>query len=202
MPPTSFPPGDRGDLPLATDGPNRVAELPHAARPVLLDLADRAELRDIAKPWTDVISINSAHAQHASASALLIRPDGPRRTGLTRRATRPPPRGIDGLVRDPLTRHLIPGGGFDRMNKHRGFGVPDMTYGPLNPPPASSQIGGLTSVTCAEPKVPRSHVLHMQQTLLPALTLRREQAVTDNTGGPACIESGRYPAGVEAPVIR
>jgi 2-polyprenyl-6-methoxyphenol hydroxylase-like FAD-dependent oxidoreductase len=65
------------DLPLTTsDGPTRVAELLHAAKPVLIDLADRDNLRDAADGWADRIAIHSAHCDQAPADALLIRPDG------------------------------------------------------------------------------------------------------------------------------
>jgi 2-polyprenyl-6-methoxyphenol hydroxylase-like FAD-dependent oxidoreductase len=50
-------------------------ELMRAARPVFLDLADRPELRQIARPWADRVDIHVAEAQDRPADALLIRPD-------------------------------------------------------------------------------------------------------------------------------
>jgi 2-polyprenyl-6-methoxyphenol hydroxylase-like FAD-dependent oxidoreductase len=46
-----------------------------SARPVLLDLADRADLREAAEPWADRVDIRSAMADQPPADALLIRPD-------------------------------------------------------------------------------------------------------------------------------
>jgi 2-polyprenyl-6-methoxyphenol hydroxylase-like FAD-dependent oxidoreductase len=64
------------DLTLRTDqGATSVAELMHAARPVLLDLADRADLREIARDWQQRIDIHTAEADHRPADAILIRPD-------------------------------------------------------------------------------------------------------------------------------
>ncbi|HEY2802712.1 MAG TPA: FAD-dependent monooxygenase [Actinomycetota bacterium] len=64
------------DLTLRTDqGPTSVAELMHAARPVLLDLADRADLREIARDWQPRIDVHTAEADHRPADAILIRPD-------------------------------------------------------------------------------------------------------------------------------
>ncbi|QIS08752.1 FAD-dependent monooxygenase [Nocardia arthritidis] len=65
------------DLALRTEaGASSVAELMHSARPVLLDLADRAELRAIARDWQDRVEIRSATTENRPADALLIRPDG------------------------------------------------------------------------------------------------------------------------------
>jgi hypothetical protein len=47
----------------------------HTARPVFLDLADRAELRDIARGWRHRVDIHTAETDHRPADALLIRPD-------------------------------------------------------------------------------------------------------------------------------
>jgi hypothetical protein len=47
----------------------------HAARPVLLDLADRADLRETARDWEHRIDIHTAEADPRAADALLIRPD-------------------------------------------------------------------------------------------------------------------------------
>jgi len=64
------------DLTLHTDqGTTSVAELMHTARPVLLDLADRADLREIARDWHPRIEIHTAETDDRPADALLIRPD-------------------------------------------------------------------------------------------------------------------------------
>ena len=47
----------------------------HAARPVLLDLAGRPDLREAARDWKPRIDICTAQADHRPADALLIRPD-------------------------------------------------------------------------------------------------------------------------------
>jgi 2-polyprenyl-6-methoxyphenol hydroxylase-like FAD-dependent oxidoreductase len=64
------------DLTLHTDqGTTSVAELMHTARPILLDLADRADLRETARGWEHRVEIHSATTDHRPADALLIRPD-------------------------------------------------------------------------------------------------------------------------------
>jgi 2-polyprenyl-6-methoxyphenol hydroxylase-like FAD-dependent oxidoreductase len=64
------------DLILHTgEGTTSVAELMRAARPVLLDLADRPDLRGAARDWRQRIDIRTAQADHRPADALLIRPD-------------------------------------------------------------------------------------------------------------------------------
>jgi 2-polyprenyl-6-methoxyphenol hydroxylase-like FAD-dependent oxidoreductase len=64
------------DLMLRTDnGATSVAELMHDARPVLLDLADRRDLRDTARDWQPRIDIHTADTDHRPADAILIRPD-------------------------------------------------------------------------------------------------------------------------------
>jgi 2-polyprenyl-6-methoxyphenol hydroxylase-like FAD-dependent oxidoreductase len=64
------------DLALRTDdGATSVADLMHAARPVFLDLADRADLRDTAEGWRHRIDIRTAATDRRPADALLIRPD-------------------------------------------------------------------------------------------------------------------------------
>ena len=64
------------DLTLRTDrGASRLADLLHGARPVLLDLADRSELRSIAREWQPRVDIHIARTDHRPADALLIRPD-------------------------------------------------------------------------------------------------------------------------------
>jgi hypothetical protein len=52
-----------------------VAELMHTARPVLLDLADRPDLREAARDWQHRIDIRTAETDQRPADALLIRPD-------------------------------------------------------------------------------------------------------------------------------
>jgi 2-polyprenyl-6-methoxyphenol hydroxylase-like FAD-dependent oxidoreductase len=52
-----------------------IAKLMQAARPVLLDLADRADLRAIADNWKHRIDVITADTESRSADALLIRPD-------------------------------------------------------------------------------------------------------------------------------
>jgi 2-polyprenyl-6-methoxyphenol hydroxylase-like FAD-dependent oxidoreductase len=52
-----------------------VAELMHSARPILLDLADRADLREIARGWQHRVDIHTAETDDRPADALLIRPD-------------------------------------------------------------------------------------------------------------------------------
>ena len=45
------------------------------ARPVLLDLADRPDLRETARHWQHRVDIHIAETDHRPADALLIRPD-------------------------------------------------------------------------------------------------------------------------------
>jgi 2-polyprenyl-6-methoxyphenol hydroxylase-like FAD-dependent oxidoreductase len=47
----------------------------HTARPVLLDLADRTDLRDAAEGWRDRVDVVTATTDGRPADALLIRPD-------------------------------------------------------------------------------------------------------------------------------
>jgi 2-polyprenyl-6-methoxyphenol hydroxylase-like FAD-dependent oxidoreductase len=64
------------DLVLRTDqGTTSVAERIRAARPILLDLADRQELRDAVRGWEDRVDLYTAQTEHRPADALLIRPD-------------------------------------------------------------------------------------------------------------------------------
>ncbi|MCA2178658.1 FAD-dependent monooxygenase [Nonomuraea glycinis] len=64
------------DLTLHTDqGVTSVAELMHAARPVLLDLADRPDLRQAARDWQPRVDIHTVKTADRPADALLIRPD-------------------------------------------------------------------------------------------------------------------------------
>jgi 2-polyprenyl-6-methoxyphenol hydroxylase-like FAD-dependent oxidoreductase len=64
------------DLALHADqGTTSVAELMQPARPVLLDLAGRPDLREAARGWQDRVDIVTAKADDQPADALLIRPD-------------------------------------------------------------------------------------------------------------------------------
>ena len=64
------------DLALHTgQGTTSVAELMRTARPILLDLADRPDLRETARDWPHRVDIHTAHTDHRPADALLIRPD-------------------------------------------------------------------------------------------------------------------------------
>jgi hypothetical protein len=47
----------------------------HTARPVLLDLADRQDLRETARDWQHRVNIHTAQTGQPPADALLIRPD-------------------------------------------------------------------------------------------------------------------------------
>jgi 2-polyprenyl-6-methoxyphenol hydroxylase-like FAD-dependent oxidoreductase len=57
-------------------GATSVAELMHAARPVLLDLAGRPGLQETARDWQHRVDMHTAEVDHRPADALLIRPDG------------------------------------------------------------------------------------------------------------------------------
>lgn len=59
----------------AADLPAHIANVLRAARPVLVDLAGRADLRDVAAPWTDRIEVASATRDDRQCDAMLIRPD-------------------------------------------------------------------------------------------------------------------------------
>jgi hypothetical protein len=64
------------DLVLRTDrGATSVAELIRAARPILLDLADRQDVREAVRGWEDRVDVHTAETDHRPADALLIRPD-------------------------------------------------------------------------------------------------------------------------------
>lgn len=64
------------DLTLHTDqGTTSVSELMHTARPILLDLADRPDLRETARGWQHRVDIHTAKTDDRPADALLIRPD-------------------------------------------------------------------------------------------------------------------------------
>ena len=59
----------------ADQGTAGIAERMHTARPVFLDLADRADLREAARDWEPRIDIRTAGTDGRPADALLIRPD-------------------------------------------------------------------------------------------------------------------------------
>jgi hypothetical protein len=64
------------DLALRTDrGAGSVAGLMRTARPMLLDLAGRADLRDVARDWQGRVDVHTAATDDRPADALLIRPD-------------------------------------------------------------------------------------------------------------------------------
>jgi 2-polyprenyl-6-methoxyphenol hydroxylase-like FAD-dependent oxidoreductase len=64
------------DLVLRTDHRvTSVSELMHPARPVLLVLAERDDLREVATEWKDRVDVHTATADDRPADALLIRPD-------------------------------------------------------------------------------------------------------------------------------
>jgi 2-polyprenyl-6-methoxyphenol hydroxylase-like FAD-dependent oxidoreductase len=64
------------NLALHTDrGATSVAELMHGARPILIDLADRPDLRQTARDWRHRIDVHTAETDLRPADALLIRPD-------------------------------------------------------------------------------------------------------------------------------
>ncbi|MEU7742013.1 hypothetical protein [Nonomuraea sp. NPDC049158] len=64
------------NLTLHTDqGTTSLANLLHPARPILLDLANRPELRQTAQDWRQRVDIHTAKTDDRPADALLIRPD-------------------------------------------------------------------------------------------------------------------------------
>ncbi|WP_327406422.1 FAD-dependent monooxygenase [Streptomyces sp. NBC_01288] len=64
------------DLTLHSDGGvTDVGELLHTARPLLLDLADREDLRRAAGDWHSRVDVHTAKTDDRPADALLIRPD-------------------------------------------------------------------------------------------------------------------------------
>ncbi|MFI0469182.1 FAD-dependent monooxygenase [Saccharopolyspora sp. 5N102] len=61
----------------ADDGELHLVELLQHGRPILLDLADRADLRAAARPWADrVDTITAIPGTDLGTDALLVRPDG------------------------------------------------------------------------------------------------------------------------------
>jgi 2-polyprenyl-6-methoxyphenol hydroxylase-like FAD-dependent oxidoreductase len=64
------------DLEVRTEqGATTVAALMRSARPLLLDLADRPEIREAARGWQDRVDVHTVEADRRPADALLIRPD-------------------------------------------------------------------------------------------------------------------------------
>lgn len=64
------------DLELKTgSGEARVSELSRPGRALLLDLADRTDVRDAVRPWAERIDVVTGATEEPTA-ALLIRPDG------------------------------------------------------------------------------------------------------------------------------
>jgi aromatic ring hydroxylase-like protein len=64
---------------VTADGRTRVAQLMHSGKGVLLDLAGRTAVRNVAAPWKDRVDVVTARCddgQLPSADMLLIRPDG------------------------------------------------------------------------------------------------------------------------------
>ncbi|MFI5486728.1 FAD-dependent monooxygenase [Micromonospora echinaurantiaca] len=112
------------DLTLHTDqGITTVAELMHTARPVLLDLADRPELRQIAGDWVDRVDIRTAKTDTRPADALLIRPDGHVAWAAT---LDEPTASAEATLRDALS------GWFGTPAKR--MGIPAIAYGCSNGP--------------------------------------------------------------------
>ena len=59
------------------DATLRLARLLHSGRPVLLDLADRSELRDAARRWSSrVDTVTAVPEGELDTDAVLVRPDG------------------------------------------------------------------------------------------------------------------------------
>ncbi|MER5717541.1 hypothetical protein [Streptomyces sp. NPDC002132] len=56
-------------------GVTSVGELLHTARPLLLDLADREDLRRAAGDWRTRIDVHTVETDDRPADAILIRPD-------------------------------------------------------------------------------------------------------------------------------
>lgn len=64
------------DLTLISDrGATGLGELLHTARPLLLDLADREDLRRAAAGWRSRVDVRTAQTEDRPADAILIRPD-------------------------------------------------------------------------------------------------------------------------------
>lgn len=84
-----FPPGETGRHPLAgkwapnltlrlEDSTTHVAQLMCAGRGVLVDLAERSELRKAANKWGGRVEVTSArcYERPANLDVMLVRPDG------------------------------------------------------------------------------------------------------------------------------
>jgi 2-polyprenyl-6-methoxyphenol hydroxylase-like FAD-dependent oxidoreductase len=56
-------------------GRTSVAELMHTARPILLDLGGRPDLRETTRDWRHRVDVHTATTDQRPADALLIRPD-------------------------------------------------------------------------------------------------------------------------------
>ncbi len=56
-------------------GTTRLADVIHTSRPVLVDLADRPDLREVARDWEDRVDVHTVSTDERPADALLIRPD-------------------------------------------------------------------------------------------------------------------------------
>ena len=77
------------DLTLHTDqGTTSVAELMHAARPVLLDLADRRDLREAARGWQHRVDIRTGQNRSPAGRCPADPPGRPHRLGRGHRRTR------------------------------------------------------------------------------------------------------------------
>jgi hypothetical protein len=64
------------NLTLRSDhGTTGVAGFVQTARPILLDLADRSDLRETARGWRHRVDVHTATTDQRPADALLIRPD-------------------------------------------------------------------------------------------------------------------------------
>jgi len=59
-------------------GKTSLAELMRAGRGLLVDLAERSELRKVATKWADRVEVTSARCSErpANLDAMLVRPDG------------------------------------------------------------------------------------------------------------------------------
>lgn len=64
------------ELTLPDGSPVRLGDLCHDGRPLLLDLADSATVRDAATPWANRVHTVTAKADVPGVTALLVRPDG------------------------------------------------------------------------------------------------------------------------------
>jgi 2-polyprenyl-6-methoxyphenol hydroxylase-like FAD-dependent oxidoreductase len=90
------------DLALRTEqGAADLGQLLHGARPVLLDLADRPDLREAAGGWRHRVDLRTAGTDARPADALLIRPDAHVAWAV---AVGEPPATAVPALRDALTR--------------------------------------------------------------------------------------------------